>query len=808
MKKAVKQTLIWGTTLAVAAGVAVAIAIPVVNAKNKTTSTDPMKNFDSKAPVIEGLTGDQLLAALDEAGIKDSSLVSKTQYQLASYLYNKEQEGSIKLQRLYFQWDLYSMNKSVVDFIKTTLHFDGALSYTDASGTAVTSASISDVKIDASQELFKALVALARAHVDSDADTAKGQNSSLDTFETNWNKKQALVTAIGTDEKTVKIDYNSTSFSSDYPKVLLPLSNIRDKQQKIYDEAKSSFIGSYSGKSEGNAEWQKQISSKYGGATSDVQAVDYLVNQQVAGAAWNKYKFAINKDFTFEQFKSNIFKDILGTASVDANGIWTVAHAKSIIKVTTDKANYNDNDKVYFFGTSSRNPEDFNIMGDDNFVAGSTTETKLNHAFGSNANIMKVQNAILGIKQDASNPLAPWTVTKDQLTKMFSAFRPTQSSVSRPADQWGSLFATGQDELTKQMVGKYTDTTDGTQWKSGDLGWQTQLSGLSGFYEGFSLGLASALDSLSTTPTIGGTVDGKAVTLGSGTTSMNMMSALTSQLSAQLKVVATQKGWKLPAGVSAWDALPANLDAQKISDYNKAISQFITSLTDDEIKQYFGTAIRDFFASMVVDKTTGVASKVGDITATDALDGLPSAIRIDDKSATGVGIFMVNADQMGMHLIKVETGTAAADAMIKELQADASSLKQDGSLIVTDWGKFISDSYSTAQQLVDVLGVDYKVVAPAKPAVGNTELADILKGKLADLGYQTGEEDKMLADVAALVSSIKNSEGLAKVQSGYRDALFTWLQDKIDKKLWTSTDSVSITPEEIYGAHLTAEGVK
>lgn len=72
-----------------------------------------------------------------------------------------------------------------------------------------------------------------------------------------------------------------------------------------------------------------------------------------------------------------------------------------------------------------------------------------------------------------------------------------------------------------------------------------------------------------------------------------------------------------------------------------------------------------------------------------------------------------------------------------------------------------------------MLGVDYKVVAPAKPAVGNKELADILKGKLADLGYQAGEEDKMLADVAALVSSIKNSEGLAKVQSGYRDALFT-----------------------------------
>lgn len=87
---------------------------------------------------------------------------------------------------------------------------------------------------------------------------------------------------------------------------------------------------------------------------------------------------------------------------------------------------------------------------------------------------------------------------------------------------------------------------------------------------------------------------------------------------------------------------------------------------------------------MVIDKATGVASKVGDITATGVLEGLPSAIRIDDKSASGVGIFMVNADQMGMHLIKVETGTAAADAMIKELQADASSLKQDGSSIVTD----------------------------------------------------------------------------------------------------------------------------
>lgn len=130
--------------------------------------------------------------------------------------------------------------------------------------------------------------------------------------------------------------------------------------------------------------------------------------------------------------------------------------------------------------------------------------------------------------------------------------------------------------------------------------------------------------------------------------------------------------------------ISASSTAADITNYNRAISALLSTLSDSDIAQYFGKAINEFFMGIKVDSSTGAVSASGA-----AISGLPSAIRLDTKPSTGTdesGVFLVNTDQPagGIHIIKITTGTAANTEMLKEFQAEADSEKQDGSKIVTD----------------------------------------------------------------------------------------------------------------------------
>lgn len=113
------------------------------------------------------------------------------------------------------------------------------------------------------------------------------------------------------------------------------------------------------------------------------------------------------------------------------------------------------------------------------------------------------------------------------------------------------------------------------------------------------------------------------------------------------------------------------------------------------MSRYFGNAIKVAFDNLRVRLDGAGTATIGTATTSEQnnidsaykqINGIPSAIRLDNptSSAKGTGIFMVNADQAGMHVIKVQTGSAVVQSMKDEMQADADSLKQDKSLIVTN----------------------------------------------------------------------------------------------------------------------------
>lgn len=71
--------------------------------------------------------------------------------------------------------------------------------------------------------------------------------------------------------------------------------------------------------------------------------------------------------------------------------------------------------------------------------------------------------------------------------------------------------------------------------------------------------------------------------------------------------------------------------------------------------------------------------------------------------------------------------------------------------------------------MADALGIK---VSDANPTI-EAKIAEYLESKIDALGYKADEKDKMKSDIIKLVVSLKNSEGLSKVQSAYRDGVYT-----------------------------------
>lgn len=771
MKKAVKSTLIWGTTVAVAAGVAVAIAVPVVNAKNKVTYTDPTNGFnqtkDKDLWKDAGFTGQQLLNSLDKTGIADNSLLTKVQYQLSSYLYTEEQKGSIELQRDWFNWNLYTINKDIKQIIETSLSIKVTATIDEKSSTmdALYNQAIKEIERKINEKNDKGEFTIT----ESEKTSLNTLRKTIDDKKTAFIKIAGVPNADGSKQQKGLIDnldalknessdiYNSSSFTTDYPKVLSPLNQIKNKKTTEFNEAKKSFIANYKTQSEGNIEWQKQLSSKYGGAADETAAVDYLVNQQTSSLAWTRYSFKVNSSFTYEQLKSGLFANIIGT----------LTDKKVVVGADTlaAKDSRHDNDKVYFFGTESRDPKEINLSGFDKIPTSSSQR------------LVKINNAILGYKQDASNPSKAWTITKDQIKELFTFYG---DAGELAVNNWAKVFidnagaaTDGKDDTTAAIIKFFSDTKDSTQDRSGDLGWTTQLDALKNYYPGFSLGVAAALDQLETSQHFGTT----------GVTETAFMTNLMSAIKAKFGEILEDNHF---AGKNPFKA--TNPDAVATADqskFNDQIADFITNMKDSDVAA-IGAVIRDKFMGL-----------------TGAEKGLPSAIRLD-SGTTGTGVFVVNADEAGTHIIRVQTlttATAISDSIKAELQMAADA--QNDQKVITDWSKFISASFTKAGQMFSLL--KFKADNTIDTALNGA--FDYLKTKenLDKLGMK--DEAELTTKLQELITSLKNSESLGRVQDAYRDTLFTWLQGKMDNGLWTTNDAYTITPEEIYNTLLAAEGV-
>ena len=743
MKKTVKQSLIWGTVALGLAGTVTGITVPILNAKNEERQTKILNYNENVA--IDGHSVKNWWEDQEKSSqTKETTLVSKVEREIAFKLYDEEQAGSIEMQRAYFEWKKHTQVKTMIDFLRDTLNVTYTITGTDIAAT------YADVKTKITTQIT----------AETDVDRKKDLNERFDSMTKAWEDNLKNIDTI--DKKT--FNWSATDFSTKFPKILLPQSEIRAKQVKEYEEQMNAFVNNFKTKAEGEDAWYKALPGRYNGAKNKTEAVDAKVFNLVSKTAYARFKYTVNSSFTYEQYKSGVFADYLGTFDAtlpefDATNPNANPNRKVFVKKIVT-GNHEGTEKVYYFGSLS------NTKAWNNRIA---------HIPSSIKHLTRTHNAILGFKQDKDSISAPWTVDKKMLVKLFQTITTTDT---KPAiEKWADIFKSGKEDLTKELIASHSMTTDKTQHNSGDLGYMEPLDNL-GMVPGFALGTLAIMGDTSHDKVLDGQhIDSNGhATTGTGDSFLKvLMDAMKTSFTNYL----TAKGITLPT-LPGTVSTPAQI--KELDDYNKEIANiFNIKMTDDEVKQYFGKVVRDVYAKLTKN------------------DGTPVAIEVSP------GVYMVLNDEYGIHVIKFEkTATGLFETNFKaDMQRAAND--QSWEKISTNWVDLMSKHQSSATNLRDLMGIEYETpagVANPNPAIDAT-WETFLKNKYEKLGYTASNSNEIAKD---LINAIKNeiqAENIGRVDRAVKDSLYKWLEGKINKGLFTDgkdgSDTYStLLPNEIY----------
>lgn len=727
MKKTTKQALIWSGVALGAGGIAAGIAVPIIQDNNKRSNINPTQLTGEETLWAGGPTINSLIAKQeDKVDIKNSQLIQNTEHHLAFMLYEEEQKGSIELQKAYFEWEKHTIVKRLRDFHVNTLSI------------AAFTTDVHDVAGD-----YTKLTTAIQTKIDSitDADTKKIRQDSFNEMKKDWTDLLAKIDVI----QNNKLDYAEARFDSKYPRIIKPLNTIREKIQANYNSTKEAMIKSAADRPSGEKEWFDSLSSRYHGATSDEEAVDGLVFNQIKNDAYKRFDYKMTSDFTYKQYQSGVFASFLGnpgTSSTPTTAADSLNNNGVAFKTTSPK----DDDKVYFLASKSNVAEWINPVKSHKLF-------NLNH-------LTRINNAILGFKQDKTNVDAPWTVDKKMMTKLFSTFATwsgTTATATEASDEWKDIFKAGKEDMTQRLVQNYSLTTDATGPHSGDLGITPALDNLKNMVPGFGLGVLSIFHDLQTGHTPG-TND---KVLSKPTFLATLIDALKTSFTTWLSA----NSYTLPT-------LSTPPTAAEIKKYNAYVEDVINNkMTDADIKKVFGSVIEDEFNKL------------------DSEDGIPLAIKCSADA------YMVISEEFGIHVIKVDNSITSFETSLKaDLQKAAD--KQDLSQITTHYDQLLKSNLSDNSKMKMLL--DAKKNATSQEfELGNTNLLDKLFAIKDKLDRKDATKAELGKEISTIINRRYEAEYLIRVGQSVKDATKTWLEKKINDGLILNT-SVTIKPEEIY----------
>lgn len=222
-----------------------------------------------------------------------------------------------------------------------------------------------------------------------------------------------------------KIAANTKTFALD------SVEKVREKITKEITELENKFKEQFSYQKKWEEKFKEEIAKDaYGKAKTKQEAIDYKVAQKMKDDAFRRYKFEINQDFTYNELKA-------GYITANSDVFYTYKGKKIQIAKKGDKiplpfakenqnyvlppedspelsSNKKDTYKVHMFTTKSF---DFGYKSIDRFI---DAWAKLKQLITSEFK--------LAAKPDKDRT-KPWTVTKDELIKLFSfsAYRSSQT---------------------------------------------------------------------------------------------------------------------------------------------------------------------------------------------------------------------------------------------------------------------------------------------------------------------------------------------------------------------------------------------
>ncbi|MCC3161150.1 MAG: hypothetical protein K4H23_05370 [Mollicutes bacterium PWAP] len=291
MKKGLKIGIGVSVGLILAGGIASSVAIPLVNRdKNDKSAQDVLSDDPLFGLIDNALNKDQNSYKLDQAVSQGSNFAIKI-------LYDQEQSGSIELQKQWFDWDIFSLNKSL--------------------------------------------------------SLEKGKNHKDQKAIDNLNDKIKEKTDLKENLNHLdKIFINDTFDINKYPKLLLPFENVINSHKNFLLETKNSWNQAnhnlYENAAKQNAAWIEFLNKNYGSSVEDTIALNEAL-KQVKDKAFVRYNtWSRNSEYTVEMMNQNTIFPWLKK----------VAYCNSVIdnkiKTSVSLTDKELSTKVWFYGTDSK----------------------------------------------------------------------------------------------------------------------------------------------------------------------------------------------------------------------------------------------------------------------------------------------------------------------------------------------------------------------------------------------------------------------------------------------------------------------
>lgn len=439
MKKWVKGTI----ATVITGGIAAGIAVPLTLSATEVKELQDFQKINMNQEAWPGITLQQLIDGVKKQEEIRSSLVSKLSEVAAFSIYNKEQVGSVELQKQNFMFQIWKIDKQLAE-----KKADGTDKYT--------------------------------------GETRK----QMEDNKTKLNNKLSKINNGLSDE-----DYKNISFSNDYPLIFMKQNIIQQRQNDILQDIKSAYIKQFATKSEGENAWINELKRKYNGATSDAEAVSQLVYGIIKNNAYSSTKFKLDSTYTVEQrlYAEEEKKAGRQTFSFLLNVYLSTDVQTRLTNTLQGHANgLTDSDKASkLFFISSNSKQVANIYVDPDAAATQLESLKL----------VKTSHALIAAKQNAKGFTLPWTINKEALIgkddgssfgilgfygasnkKFFSLLNDLKSSTTTD-DGWHGDFKTFVEKATGQPSAS----------KDGFLGMKEKIESVIGMDKSFAIGSIEAM---------------------------------------------------------------------------------------------------------------------------------------------------------------------------------------------------------------------------------------------------------------------------------------------------------------------------